>query len=364
MFCKKCGIEQIDKKGSFCAKCGEPFEKLKKKTQWSLIFFVLSFFFLLGNLSFPGFGFDFSGTDESIGYNLGVLLWYLVFALSALYLVKKSKKEDALLDQDEKDDSLSKKKQLPKTLTFIVLATLVLVGIGYNTYSENKPYNVNSMALDALYGTNVSGENDITDALRGVFDKYKEQYQLQFSANIALDASNVLEYDSFETGAELTKSINLLRNAIKELEASDETQETIKESIREYIRQLDFSEDFKLEMLRGFNESVNNSEKKYLINRRSELLVESYTEMLGLYNFLYANFNDYYIDFDEFGEENIFIYSDENIDTYNKYMKDIGYSSLRFQESEQALFDYMNERLTEQGIDITAEEAYETLYGF
>lgn len=364
-FCDKCGFKNVEN-DKFCGGCGKDLNpKPKKKRNYAEGFFVLGFFLIWANLFDSTLGFDLSGSAEAAGRNSATFLWYLMYIIGGIRLLTKAKKKDSENIANESGDTSKtfwrKHTNLLKgIISVLVTFGILVVTIAY-TINEYRSQDVTPILEDALYGTQQSGDKEFVGVLSDVFKGYYEATTKKFPATIALDSSNVLEYDSFETKASLQSSISLLKASISELSRADQILLEVKDEAREKIRNSNLSEEDKADVLGGFNKSANNTDQSYYTTRRYQTLKQTYDEMLQLYQFLLTNFNDYEISFDDNGEENIFFYSDVNIDTYNAHMTDIQKASLRFQEAEAALLAFVNQNLKDQGIDIKAEDIQNSL---
>lgn len=359
-FCDKCGFKNVEN-DKFCGGCGKDLNpKPKKKRNYAEGFFLLGFFLIWGNLFDSTFGFDLSGSAEAAGRNSATFLWYLMYAIGGIRLLIKARKKDtevSVSDSDNVKKSFwNKHNNLISALIGVLITLGILIATVVYTVNEYRSQNVTPIIEDALYGTQQSGDSELAKVTSDVFKGYYETSTKKFPATIALDSSNVLEYDSFETRAQLQSSISLLKESVAELSRADQVFLEIKEEARERIRNSNLSEEDKADVLSGFNKTANNTDQSYYTIRRYQTLKQTYEEMLQLYQFLLANFDDYKIEFDDNGEENIYFYSDANIDIYNAHMADIRKASLRFQEAEAALLEFANQVFKNQGIDIKAED--------
>jgi len=271
-------------------------------------------------------------------------------------IVKARRKDSELIVEGAEKTFWQKNNNLLRSVIGVLLTLGILISTAVYGLNQYKAKDATPILEDALYGTQQSGDTKFVGVLSDIFKGYYEATTKKFPATIALDSSNVLEFDSFETKASLQSSISLLKSSIAELSRADQILLEVKEEAREKIRNSNLSEEDKADVLGGFNKSANNTDQSYYTTRRYQTLKQSYEEMLKLYQFLLANFNDYEIGFDENGEENIFFTSDININTYNTHMANIQKASLRFVEAEAALLEFMNQQLKNQGIDMKAED--------
>lgn len=363
-YCADCGFKN-NKSDQFCGGCGNKLNiKPKKKRNYATFFFVLTFLFSLGNLTSPELGFELSSSSpETAGYNFGVAFWYISYIATAIWVILQARKNDSLeSSKTTEKDSKKKPKKLFRTTGFVAGTLVILIATAIWSINTYTPTDVTPIIEDAIYGTNQSEQIEFVDLLSQIFSGYQQGQSKEFPATLALDSSNVLEFDSYETKESLKNSIDLLSQSISELDRADEIIRLLKEEAREQIRDSYLSEEEKASMLSSFNSSANDADRTYLTQRRYKTLQQTYQEMLELYNFLLSNFSDYEIDFDEYGYENIFFYSDKNINLYNTHMEEIQKASLRFVEAEEALIENVNKQFSAEGVDINAEDLVNSIF--
>ncbi len=239
----------------------------------------------------------------------------------------------------------------------IVIVVLALIRITGSLADKNNSDTANDIFNDVVYGTSQSKDTNIVNATSDLFKSYKEEWSKRFPFTITLDNSNVLEFESFETKIAIKDSIDILNGSIAELGNLDNLFAELRQSATKKINSLNtLSEDDKKDILEAFYESLDNEDRIYYTKRRYETLKAFYEEILNLYKFLLLNFDDYYIDFDENNEENIFFYSDSNISKYNNFMIGIESKRRRFLEAENALYEYSDQKLKDQGVDINLKD--------
>ena len=329
--------------------------KDKNKKSYIELVFLVGFIFSWMNLLDPTYGLFINGTSEA---NPTVFIWYLAYIIGSIGFIYKAIRTD-LSNNLEKTDVKWKKRHdhLLRSGGILVITLIILISSATSTYRTYTSADVTSIMQDALYGTNKSGETKYVSLITEIFNSYNDNFTKNFTKTIEIDSSEVLEFSSFETLNTLNYNIELLEASIAELDGFREILNETKEKTRERIRNNpNLSENEKIEVLAGFNNSVNSVDREYLINKRYQSLQNTYEEVLELYNFIYLNYYDYFIDFDENYVENIYFYTDENIDIYNMYMVEIEKDTFRFLEADQAFIDYTNQQFKNNGIDITAED--------
>ncbi len=361
-FCDKCGFKNIEN-DKFCGGCGKDLNpKPKKKRNYAEGFFILGFILSFGKLFDPFFGFDLSGSAEATGSNFATIIFYSMYIIGAFRVIVKAIRKDSELKVEGVEKTFWQKHNNLLGSAIGVLVTLsILISTAVYSLNQYTAKDTTPIFEDALYGTQQSGDTKLVSVLSEIFKGYREAATKKFPFTIALDSSNVLEFDSFETKVALQSSISLLKSSITELNKASQILLEVKEEAREKIRNSNLSEEDKADILVGFNKSANNTDQSYYTTRRYQTLKQSYEEMLKLYQFLLANFNDYEIGFDENSEESIFFSSDTNINIYNNHMVNIQKASIRFTEAEAALLEFANKQLKNTGIDVKAEDIQNSL---
>lgn len=242
----------------------------------------------------------------------------------------------------------------------------VLLAIGLLAYSGNDSSytdsNLNNSVDDALYGTNQTGDDKITNILRDIMTLVRERNDTDFKNNTELDKSDIYEISSYETREDLTRTITLLKASIIELENSETSVAESYSQMEQLLREnTQLTESERVEAIKSFNERTKDIDSAAYRRERTETLIDLYEVTLEYYEFLYSAYDDYVIESDEYNERNIAFYTDVNIDTANWFLSQIGEKAAVFEKADATYSEYMNNRFAEDGIDMTTEELYNAL---
>lgn len=261
-----------------------------------------------------------------------------------------------------------KKSSILKVLAAFILGFLVVAGvIGgiVGLIKQKKDAESAKIFNDALKGSDtVSPENKkYADYLQKILDYHKSANADLFPLCTKLDNSEVLSYSTFKTEELLKIYISDIDGCIKEYDGYEEKYDLlVKKAIKkneELVQSENFSEEEKRGEIEGFVATVVDAKKKELALKQAVALQNYNKDALKIYNFLLANFFDYEIDYDEYNELNIYFYSDENIDAYNKLLDEFNVSYNIFIGVKEEINAYTNLRLKKSGTDVKAEDIEE-----
>lgn len=246
--------------------------------------------------------------------------------------------------------------------TTVVLLVIAFVAYSGGNNSEYTDSDLNSSLDDALYGTNQTGDDKVTNILRDMMTLVRERNETDFKNSTELDKSDLYEVSSFETKEALIRTIALLKSTISELKSAEASVAKSYSQMEQLIREnAQLTESERVEAIKSFNERRNDVDSAAYRRERTETLIDVYEVTLEYYEFLYMSFEDYVIESNEYNERNIAFYTDENIDTANWYLAQIRQKSAVFEKAESTYSDYLNNRFAEDGLEMTTSELYNAL---
>lgn len=250
-----------------------------------------------------------------------------------------------------------------KIILSILFILVYVMGIfAWIALSDKSEQNITTNLEDALYGTNQTEGDHITQVLSEIFIEVKKGGAVYFKNSLALDNSDILEISSYETREDLMRSITTVKASIVELENSEISHKKLQSDIELAIKNTELlSEKEKVEALNSFNENKSDVTKDTYRRERSKTLTDFYRSVLSYYEFLYKNFDDYVIQADENNERNIAFYSDINITTANNWLADISKKATTFEQADKKYMDYMQTSLNEMGVDMKATDIQNAL---
>ena len=222
---------------------------------------------------------------------------------------------------------------------------------------ENEKKETENILRDIIYNTETSSPENkkYIDVIKKIYEPVKVEHKRINTVFNSMYLSDLLEYSSFKDIERMKKIVSDLNLLIIELEKYDKKMLEIKDNARNIAMEdlgevdgekayLSFEEGFSKTFV--YIEKCDNAEKKYFSN------------IISLYNFLIANYNDYEIDYDEYGEENIYFYSDYNLNKFNQYTEKNNRLYESYLLSEKEYNNYVNNNLKEYGMSIKDIESY------
>lgn len=241
----------------------------------------------------------------------------------------------------------------------LVIAALVLSDSPESDSSKDITKNVE----DAVYGTNQTGDDKITNLLREVVSIVRERHTTDLSNNNALDQSDIYEASSYETKTDLQRIITLLEQSINELKQTENIVQESYQQIEQMIREnKDLTETERVEALKIFRERITNTESIAVRKERADALVDLYEVSLDYYKFLLREFDDYVIQSNESSERTIAFYSEENRKIANGYLAEISLKSEIFLKADNAQKEYMQSRFSEERVNMNVDDLYNLFY--
>jgi hypothetical protein len=247
---------------------------------------------------------------------------------------------------------------------FVAVLVFIVIAVSSSVSSKQEQEKSLTNAVDnVVFGTDKKTDSDTEKVLSVYLNTITKNNKEEFKYTREVETSTVMEYESFETKAEIKSSIELLDLSINELENYREKIDSSKEKGLQALRDdKGISKELLDGFLVGFNKSDNNPEKEYISERRHRLLKEHNMVLREIYVFLDKNFNKYEVGFDENGEENIFSDDDNFIDGYNALFEKSTVSYNRQLEAYNNLLEYSDSNLQEYGIDSSTEDIVNAYY--
>ncbi len=240
-------------------------------------------------------------------------------------------------------------------ITIGILASIFIIT---NIFEEKEvKQEVGQVMKDLLYDneTNSPEYKKYVEVFTKIYEPIKIEYGEFKKVGESVNLSDLLEYSSFQSLEEMNRiveDLNLLIEAWIEYENKViETKERAENIIRE-----SFDKQEAEVILSSFIEGYNLSKAE--TNKYTTTGKKYINKILSLYEFLIINYDYYYIDYDETGEQNIFFYYDNDIDRYNKYMEDIYTLAIEFVATETEYYDYINNYFKDYGITVEDFKQY------
>lgn len=240
-----------------------------------------------------------------------------------------------------------------KTKTRIVFFIVVLMffGILGSIEDENEKKETGNILQDIVYDTETSSSENkkYVDVTRKIYKPMKSEYKELNTTINAISSSDLLEPSSFKDIEKMKKIVSDLNSLItklekykkKVLETKDNAREIAIESLGEAEGEIFYS-DFE----EGFNKVF------VYMKKNNDAGKEYFNNLISLYNFLINNHSDYEVDYDEYGEENIYFYSDYNLNKSNQYIKENNELYEKLILSENEYNDYVNNNLKEYNLSV------------
>lgn len=257
---------------------------------------------------------------------------------------------EELYEQSNKIKPNKNNKRKTTAIFFIAVVLTLFIILGL-TGSKDKEKEIGKEIKNLINKTEVSNpENEkYADVIKKVYEPIEAEYESFNEVFDSADLSDLLEFSSFRE-IERMKNIVSDLNAImiawekydkKESEVMNNVEHIVIESLGESEGKRfysNFEESFNQSLIYG--QKYNNAGKDY------------HNNIILLYNFLIANYNDYKIDYDENGEEGMYFYSEHSLNAFDKYVEDSNRLSENYIQSEKEYVNYMNNKFKKYGISI------------
>ena len=204
---------------------------------------------------------------------------------------------------------------------------------------------------DVIYDTDTSlPENKkYVDVTKKIYEPIRLEYK-SFSKTVdSMYLSDLFELSSFKDIKRMKNIVSDLNIMIIEWEKYDKKLLETKNNAKNIAIE-NLGESKGNEFYSGFEEGFNRS--FVYAKRYNDTGKDYFNNIISLYNFLIANYSDYEIDYDEYGEENIYFYSSYGLNTYNKYIEENNKLYENYILSEKEYNNYMNNNLKEYGMSV------------
>lgn len=302
MFCTNCGFK-LSKYDSFCQKCGTPIKP---------------------NIVSQGISLD---TDD-----------------------QRPKKRSTIV-------------RVGAFLGAFILVSSIVSGV-YDAINEEDTQEVKNIINDTLNNSQTaSPENQkYTDALKKVFEYYKNENASLIALDKQIAASDLMEYSSFKNQSSLQNHITILSRYLDELKRLKKSQAEVSNKGKEIFANSDLSASEIDVVMKSWDESSNDPTMKDLRNRRYDSLMVWTESVLNLYKFMSKNFSNYTLDKDSYGEDQVFFETDTQVDEYNNLNERISIQSQDFLKIDKQFRDYSNKKFTELGLGISVDDVENYLY--
>jgi MFS family permease len=256
------------------------------------------------------------------------------------------------------EDNKTVQKNNLKTIFIVLITAAVMIFIAFRMYNQMQiEASIKNSVKDVLSGVGSEAQSEEAQFLAKFWEDSASLTREKFPALIALESTEVLQFNSFKTKESLKYYIDLLQNSIKEIASADTKNIEIRNEMRKKIEAYTIgSTDFKKGFLSGFEQSLNDEKRKFLISERTKTMKILHQDALNLYQFLYKNFNHYSIKEDEYGEEYIYFDDESYQDAYSNLGSKIQISTNNFLTADKEMMDYINITVNQTGLDIDARE--------
>lgn len=242
-----------------------------------------------------------------------------------------------------------------------VLLVLLIIGVvrgvisgaigSFNKTADKQE--VSNIIKDSLNNTNTSSAENTkyVNVLKQVFEYYKSEVPKLIPSVEGIESLHLLEVESYKTRANINAILITLNNIASDLNNFEQRYQVVIANSKNVLNSNVLTANEKAEVIKSFDDAVDDAQTKQVRFKLISSLQDLIAKEKVLYQFMLTNFNKYEVQYDpEIAGDNVFFYSNTNVDKFQKLISDIDLSRQNYEIAQAAYDKNADSRLSEYGL--------------